>query len=349
MSGGVDSAVTAAILKSKGYDVIGVTMAIWGDKKAKNIDMKHNACLGPNEKEDIEVAKQISKKLNIEHIVIDCSKEYDDIVLNNFKSEYLSGNTPNPCVRCNALIKFGVLLKIAKEQGIKFDKFATGHYANIVEKDGVYYLKKARDKKKDQSYFLYKLIQEQLKNIILPLGNMTKDEVRKIASEYGLPVADKKDSQDFYEGDYNELLSIDNKEGNIIDEREKILGKHNGFWNYTIGQRKGLNISFNKPLYVIKLNKDTNEVVVGDIDATFKKELIATEVNFPSVKMIDEQISYKAKIRSSNSLSDCKINLIEEKLKVEFLDYQKAITKGQSVVVYNDETVVCGGIISEVF
>ena len=203
LSGGVDSATVAALLKKQGYDVTGVTMAIWGDKKATSHKGTHGACLDSNEKEDIEVATKIAKYLDIPYHVIDCSKEYDDIVLQYFKNEYLSGRTPNPCIRCNSLIKFGVLPLVAKEKGIEFDKFATGHYARVVEKGGIHYLAQGKDKSKDQSYILYKLTQEQLKNILMPLGEYTKAEVRKLAKDFGLDVADKPDSQDFYEGDYN--------------------------------------------------------------------------------------------------------------------------------------------------
>ncbi|MDD7473900.1 MAG: tRNA 2-thiouridine(34) synthase MnmA, partial [Pseudomonadota bacterium] len=174
LSGGVDSAVTAALLKKQGYDVIGATMMIWGDRKVTPQKGTHGACLGPDEKKDVEAATKISKHLDIPYFPIDCSKEYDEIVLKYFKDEYLSGRTPNPCIRCNSLIKFGVLPLIAKEKGITFDKFATGHYARIIEKNNVYYLATAKDNTKDQSYFLYKLTQEKLKNILMPLGEYLK-------------------------------------------------------------------------------------------------------------------------------------------------------------------------------
>ena len=353
LSGGVDSATTAAILKKEGHEVIGITMSIWGDKKASSVKSVHNACLGPNEKEDIETAEQISKQLGIEHIVIDCSKEYDEIVLKNFKTEYLIGNTPNPCVRCNALVKFGVLLTLAKEKGIVFDKFATGHYARIIKDNGLFLLKQAKDKTKDQSYFLYKLTQEQLKDIIFPLGEYTKVEVRNIAKNFNLPIYDKNDSQDFYEGDYNELLNVDEKIGNIIDKNGNVLGTHKGIWNFTIGQRKGLKISSSKPLYVIELKSDTNEIVVGDIDDSFHKNIIAKDINYISKTFFDSNYSnkkfYKAKIRSGSKMSECLVNITNETLNVEFLEYQKAITKGQSIVIYDNEFVVAGGIIDKIY
>lgn len=346
LSGGVDSATVAAILKSQGHDVLGVTMAIWGDKKAVAHKSRHGACLGPDEKEDIETAEKIAKFLDIPFTVIDCSKQYDEIVLKYFKNEYVSGRTPNPCIRCNSLIKFGVLPLVAKEQGIKFDKFATGHYAKIIEKSDRFYLAQGKDKSKDQSYFLYKLKQEQLKNIIMPLGEYTKVEVRNLAEKFGLEVSDKPDSQDFYEGDYNELLGVKEKEGNIVDINGKILGKHKGIWNYTIGQRKGLGISSSEPLYVIKLDKHTNTVVAGKIDDTFKKSLIAGDINYPSGEMIKNG-NYFAKIRSSQVPQECVITVVNDKLKIDFADYQKSPAQGQSVVIYDGETVAAGGIIEE--
>ena len=347
LSGGVDSATTAALLKSRGYEVMGITMAIWGDKKATPHKSAHGACLGPDEKEDIACAQKLSEFLKIPYQVIDCSKEYDEIVLKYFRKEYLSGRTPNPCIRCNSLIKFGVLPLVAKERGIKFDKFATGHYARVFEQDGIFYLGAAKDKSKDQSYFLYKLTQEQLKNILMPLGEYTKIEVRELAKKFGLVVAEKPDSQDFYEGDYNELLGVSEEKGNIIDVDGNVLGTHKGIWNYTIGQRKGLGISSPKPLYVIKLDQKTNTVVVGNLDNTFKRSLIATEINYPSgIKIKDG--TYFAKIRSSQKPQKCSVTVLEDKLKVEFTDYQKSIAQGQSVVIYGNDIVVAGGIIDEV-
>ena len=347
LSGGVDSATCAALLKNQGYEVVGVTMAIWGDKKATSHKGTHSACLGPDEKEDINAAKKIAEYLDIPHYVIDCSKEYDDIVLKNFKDEYISGRTPNPCIRCNSLIKFGILPLIAKERGIEFDKFATGHYSRITEKNGKYCLNAAKDKSKDQSYFLYKLTQEQLKSIILPLGDYTKAEVRELAKGFGLAVSEKPDSQDFYEGDYNELLGVSEKIGNIVDTNGNILGKHKGIWNFTVGQRKGIGISSSEPLYVIKLDKDTNTVVVGNIDNTFKKSLIAKDINYPSGIKINNG-NFSAKIRSSQKPQECRVEVAENKILVEFSEFQKSVAIGQSVVIYDNETVIAGGIIDEV-
>ena len=351
MSGGVDSTVTAILLKEAGYDVIGATMAIWGDRNVKGIAQEHkkkNACFGPDEKEDIESAKKVAAEIGVPYHVFNCAKEYDEVVLKYFKSEYLKGKTPNPCVYCNALIKFGVLPHIARMNGVTFDKFATGHYAKVEEQNGRYVLKRGINPHKDQSYFLYKLTQEQLANIILPLGNYNKEQIRDIAQKHGLSVADKHDSQDFYCGDYNELLEVENKKGNIVDTNGKILGEHEGIWNYTIGQRKGLGISSTEPLYVLSLNKDTNEVVVGFKDKTFKKSLTAVDINFVSYDKLPTDRQLSAKIRSTQQPQNVCAQFKNNKLIVEFDEWQKSIAPGQSVVIYDDDIVVAGGIIDTV-
>ena len=356
LSGGVDSSVTALLLKEQGHEVIGATMSIWRERTDLNLSVMkekstctHGACYGPDEKEDIEAARKIAEQIGIPYHVFRCADEYEQIVLDNFKDEYLSGRTPNPCIRCNALVKFGVLPFLAKQNGIEFDKFATGHYARIEERDGRYILKRAKNPKKDQSYFLYKLKQEQLKNIYLPLGEYTKEEIREIARKGGLDVSDKPDSQDFYEGDYNELLGIEAKKGNIVNTEGKVLGTHDGIWNYTIGQRKGIGISAPEPLYVLELRKDTNEVVVGYKDKTFKKSLYAIDLNWISVDKLTEPMKITAKIRSTQQPTEATlIPIDEDTVKVEFDEYQKSIAIGQSVVFYNGDDVVGGGIIDSV-
>lgn len=352
MSGGVDSSVTALLLKQQGHDVIGATMAIWGDRGVKKqlsdkLPKKHGACFGPDEKEDIEGAKKIAAEIGIPFYVFDCAKQYEEIVLDNFKKEYLSGHTPNPCIWCNSLIKFDVLPKLAKANGINFDKFATGHYARIENDNGKYILKRGINPKKDQSYFLYRLKQEQLSNIILPLGNKTKEEIREIAKFNGLTVAEKPDSQDFYYGDYNELLEVTDKEGNIVDTEGKILGTHKGIWNYTIGQRKGVGISSTEPLYVIELKKDTNEVVIGPKDKTMKNILKATDLNWIILPEKNEFSAF-AKIRSTQQPVPVSVKICNDSMTVTFDDMQKSIAIGQSVVLYDDDKVLGGGIITDV-
>ena len=349
LSGGVDSSTAALILKQQGHEVIGATMSIWG-KDGMALKSGHkNACYGPDEKEDIEEARRIAEQIGIPYYVFDCVEQYEQIVLENFKSEYIQGRTPNPCIWCNALVKFGVLPQIAKANGLEFDKFATGHYARVEEKDGRYLLKRGIAPHKDQSYFLYRLKQEQLSNILLPLGGYTKEEIRKIARDNGLDVAEKADSQDFYDGDYNELLGVKEKEGNIVDTNGKVLGQHKGIWNYTIGQRKGLGVSSTEPLYVLSLNKDTNEVVVGPADKTFKKTLYATNLNWIAVDGLKEERQALAKIRSTQEPTPVLLTPNGDGgVKVTFEDMQKSIAIGQSAVFYDGDTVLGGGVIERV-
>lgn len=345
LSGGVDSSTAALLLKEQGYNVIGATMAIWGDRKTPtNFKHNKNACFGPDEKKDIIEAKKTAEKLGIEYHVFDCAKEYNEIVLKYFKSEYLKGYTPNPCVFCNALVKFGVLPMTAKNNNVHFDKFATGHYARIVKKNGELFLKQAKFTKKDQTYFLYRLKKEQLKDIIFPLGEYSKDEIRQFAKLAGLEAADKKDSQDFYSGDYNDLLEVTEKVGNIVDVSGNILAQHKGIWNFTVGQRKGLPISASEPMYVLSLNAEKNEVVVGNIDETFKKTLYANKLNCFTSNIPNKLF---AKIRSSQIPTEVTAEFIEkDRVKITFEEYQKSIAKGQSVVVYDEDgCVIFGGII----
>ena len=348
LSGGVDSTIAALILKQQGYDVVGATMSIWG-KEGMAVQAGHkNACYGPDEIEDIEAASKIAQQLDIPYHVLNCVEQYESIVLENFKSEYLQGHTPNPCVWCNALIKFGALPKMAQLSGIEFDKFATGHYAQVEEKDGRYILKRGVAPKKDQSYFLYRLTQEQLSGIILPLGGYTKEEIRKIAKDNGLDVADKPDSQDFYGGDYNQLLGVEDKIGNIVDIDGKILGTHKGIWNYTVGQRKGIGVSSTEPLYVLELRKETNEVVIGPANKTFKKSLTAVNLNWIAIDSLTQERKASAKIRSTQQPVPVTLTPKDDKVIVTFDDLQKSIAIGQSAVFYDDDVVLGGGIIESV-
>lgn len=350
MSGGVDSSVAALLLKEAGHEVIGATMSIWGKGEKTGISGK-NACYGPDEKEDIKEAERVCKELNIPFHVFDCVEKYEEIVLKNFKKEYLSGRTPNPCIWCNSLIKFGVLPLVAKEYGLQFDKFATGHYARLkydVENNR-YFLKKAIDERKDQTYFIYRLTQEQLSQIIFPLGDYMKEEIRNIAEKSKLHVFDKEDSQDFYSGDYNELLCVKGKQGNIVDKVGNILGTHEGIWNYTIGQRKGIGIAYSEPLYVIGLDKDKNQVIVGTEEETYSKELVATNLNWIAFDNVDSELIITAKIRSSQTPKEVFVkNYGENDIYVEFKEPQKAISPGQSIVFYQGDIVLGGGIINEV-
>ena len=238
--------------------------------------------------------------------------------------------------------------RLAKANGIDFDKFATGHYAGVnVREDGRYILRRGLNPQKDQSYFLYRLKQEQLANIYLPLGDKTKEEIREIATANGLSVAEKPDSQDFYYGDYNELLGVEEKEGNIVNLDGKILGTHKGIWNYTIGQRKGVGVSSTEPLYVLELRKDTNEVVIGPKDKAMKDTLKASDLNW-IIEPSQNEFRAQAKIRSTQQPVDVSVKVEGENIEVKFEDMQKSIAIGQSVVLYDNDLVLGGGVITEV-
>ena len=286
LSGGVDSSVTAYLLKEAGHDVVGITMKIWDDKfKSSN---KKSACFGPDEEHNIEETKKICDYLKIPFYIIDLSKEYVNNIIKYFKEEYVAGKTPNPCVKCNQMIKFYYLLEKAKEQGVEFDKFATGHYVKVEynEESNRYLLKRGVDLTKDQSYFLALLKQEQLANIVFPLGIYKKEDVKEISKKFNLKLHEKKESQDFYSGDYEELLDNIPNKGDIVDEYGRILGKHKGICFYTIGQRRGIGISHHEPLYVIEIDKKKNQIVVGYEGDLYKDELFVRNPNWIAIEKL---------------------------------------------------------------
>ena len=351
LSGGVDSAVAAYLLKKNGHEVIGATMSIWDKNQIFKASGK-DACFSPHEEEDIKQAQKICAQLGIEYQVLDCTEEYKKIVLANFKQEYLNGRTPNPCVVCNTAIKFNALPSAARKNGLGFDKFATGHYArlNQDEVSGRWQLRAAVDKSKDQSYFIYRLSQEQLAQVMFPLGEYEKKQIREIAREIGFEVSDKPDSQDFYSGDINDIIQATPKTGNFVDKNGKVLGQHQGFWNFTIGQRRGLGVSADKPLYVIGVNKDKNEVILGYIDESFKQGIIAHNLAWSSVAPFSEDKKVWVKIRSSQKPVKALVKVSGDALRIEFEEAQKALTPGQSAVMYDEqEYILGGGIIDEVF
>lgn len=349
LSGGVDSAVSAALLKQQGYEVVGATMKLW-DKEYKD-DTQRSACYGPGEKEDIEAAKKVAEVLGIEHMVIDLSKEYQKYVLDYFKEEYLSGRTPNPCVMCNQKIKFGYLVDKIVEAGIKFDYFATGHYARVSfdEEKKRFLLLRGKDSKKDQSYFLYRLSQEQLGRALFPLGYFKKEEVKRMAMEFGLKeFAEKEESQDFVEGgDYSIIVGEKGqRSGNIVDREGKILGKHKGLSNFTIGQRKGLDIGgLSEPYYVIDIDVCKNAVVVGKKEEAFSESFAVKNINWIAFEKLDDPIEAQTRTRSSAELIDCKIIPSGGKIMVELAKPCFAVAKGQSSVFYSGDIVLGGGII----
>lgn len=345
MSGGVDSSVAAVILKKAGYEVIGATMNIF-NKSDTFKKLTSKGCFSSHE-EDIAQAKHICQNLDIPHITVDCTEEFQKIVIANFRFEYLSGRTPNPCVVCNQKIKFSVLPNVARQKGITFDKFATGHYARLKqnEQTGMYQILRGADYKKDQSYFLYRLEQDQLSQIMLPLGDMEKSQIRELAKKAGLDVSDKPDSQDFYSGDLNDILQFAPKQGTFINNKGKILGHHQGYWKYTIGQRRGLGVSADRPLYVTKIDKETNEITLGYAEDCIQTTLFASDFIW-HIPTPDKELHCQARIRSSQQPCDVIVNLVENNIvKVTFLSPQSAITAGQSVVLNDGDTILGGGII----
>ncbi len=323
-------------------------MKIW-EGSYSDSKRKHG-CYGPGELEDIKDAQRVCEILDIPFYEIDLVDEYKKTVLEYFRNEYLKGRTPNPCIRCNQMIKFKALLEKVEFLGIEFDYFATGHYARVEfnHQSNRFILKKGIDEKKDQSYFLFGLTQKQLGKILLPLGAYRKEEVRKIAKEAGLTVSDKEESQDFYGGDYRELLNVRSSSGPIIDRYGRVLGKHKGIWNYTIGQRKGLGIQSEKPLYVIDIDPDRNAIVVGEEKELYREEFFVSELNWISIEKLKEPIEVKVKIRYKSNETDCTvIPVSEERALVRFKEPQRAVTPGQASVFYDGDVVVGGGIIED--
>lgn len=347
MSGGVDSSVAAALLKEKGYEVIGVTMKVWDGETLPANGTRH-ACYGPGEEEDLEDARKVAQVLGIPLNIFNLRQEYKIEVLDYFCHEYLSGRTPNPCIRCNRRVKFDALLEKARDTGIEFDYFATGHYARVEhdESRSRYLLKKAKDMAKDQSYFLFALSQEQLSNSLFPLGNHTKEEVRKMARDLELGIDDKSESQDFFAGDYSSLLGKVARPGPILNKEGEILGEHRGIPFYTIGQRKGLAISSKEPLYVTAIDQEKNVIVVGPKEEVYGDELVAMELNWIAIQELSRPVDVKAKIRYLHKEAEAMvIPLDEDKVHVKFKEPQMAITPGQAVVFYDDDIVIGGGAI----
>ena len=350
LSGGVDSAVTALLLKQAGHDVSGAIMTLWSDRNPwKGGDRR--ACYGPREKENVASARQVAQAVGIPFHEFDCSAEYERIVLENFKDEYNAGRTPNPCIRCNSRIKFGVLPEAARKAGVEFDKFATGHYVRLREQNGRYQLLRAVDSGKDQSYFLYRLSQEQLSNVLFPLGEYRKSEIRRIAEEHGLPVSDRPDSQDFYSGDYRELLLRNEEKGEIADaETGTVLGHHNGFWNYTIGQRRGLGIAAKHPLYVVGIDPERNRILVGPEEMLKKTRMRVTELNWSGIVCPERPRDVRIKVRSMGiGTAGSVAPEADGSATVTFYEEQKSPTPGQSAVFYDGDLLLGGGVIGEVF
>ncbi|PKN52417.1 MAG: tRNA 2-thiouridine(34) synthase MnmA [Deltaproteobacteria bacterium HGW-Deltaproteobacteria-13] len=341
MSGGIDSSVAAMLLKNEGYDVSGVTMCFGIATEADSAK-----CCGADAIDD---AKRVCDRIKIPHYVFDYASQLEDKVIANFISEYKKGRTPNPCVVCNCDLKFGNLLEKALMLG--FDFLATGHYAVIEKNEKGYCLKKPKDKKKDQTYFLYSTPYEKLKNILFPLAGLTKDEVREIAKKASLPVAEKPESQDICfvtQKNYQEFISgrVQNiKPGPIVDMRGKVLGKHRGIMFYTIGQRGGLGISHPTPLYVVSIDPDKNSIVAGEKKDLRAKGLVAGNLNLLVPSWPDQVY---AKIRYRKKEAACEVEFDQGQIRVLFAEEQEAVTPGQSVVFYDHDCVLGGGIIDKI-
>ncbi len=349
MSGGVDSSVAAYLISNQGYECIGATMKLYSNEDI-GVSKKHTCCSA----EDVEDARSVAYSLDIPYYVFNFSDNFKENVIEKFISAYENGITPNPCIDCNRYLKFEKLFLRAKE--INFDYVVTGHYAQIeydTEKNR-YILKKAVDKTKDQSYVLYCMTQEQLKHTIFPLGGMNKSEVRKIAEEKGFVNADKHDSQDIcfvqdkkYYDFIEQYTGKSYPKGNFVDLNGNILGIHKGIIRYTIGQRRGLGVSIsNNPTFVISVNPEQNTVTLGSEQDLYTKTLTAKNINLISLEKIKGPMRVKAKVRYRQPEQWATvIQTDDDTLKIEFDEPQRAITKGQAVVLYDNDIVVGGGII----
>lgn len=348
MSGGVDSSVAALLLLKQGYDVTGVTMKLRSDEY-----MRESLSGGCCSLDDIDDARRVAYKLGIDHMVLNFTDIFSKSVIDYFVKEYRCGRTPNPCIACNQYVKFESLLNKALTLG--YDYVATGHYSVIEfnKKINRWLLKKAMCSK-DQSYFLYNMSQFQLEHTLMPLANMEKSEARRIAKENGLTVASKPDSQEicFVENnDYSSFIEkYTGKEdivGSFVDENDNILGTHKGITKYTIGQRKGLGVSFGEPMYVIDIIPEENKIVLGKEGSQYNKSLIAKNLNFIPFDFPEEKMRINAKIRYQASLADAVLTPVSEnRVKVDFDIPQRSITKGQAVVFYSGDIVLGGGIIT---
>ena len=348
MSGGVDSSVAAYLLKKQGYDVIGVTMQIWQDEEIAAQE-ENGGCCGLSAVDD---ARRVANQLDIPYYVMNFKNDFKENVIDYFIDEYINGRTPNPCIACNRYVKWESLLQRSLEIGA--DYIATGHYAKVDKLDnGRYVLRQSATLAKDQTYALYNLTQEQLSRTLMPVGEYTKDEIRKIAEDIGLMTAKKPDSMEICfvpDDDYAKYIceNSDYKDtpGNFVDLEGNILGQHKGIIHYTVGQRKGLNIAFGKPMYVVKLRPDTNEVVLGSNEDVFTNILYCNRINFMAIDDLREPMEVKAKIRYNHKGDSCIIKKVDDDLvEVEFNEPQRAVTPGHAVVFYKDDYIVGGGTI----
>lgn len=346
MSGGVDSSVAAVLLLREGHEVSGVLMKLWPGPGAPAA--AKSACYGPDEAEDIRAATDVCGRLGIPLRIIDCAADYEGLVLRYFREAYAAGTTPNPCVRCNQLVKFGVLPEAARAAGAAFERFATGHYARIGHDaaTGRNLLMRAADAAKDQSYFLYRLSQAQLAEALFPLGELTKARVRSIAREAGLAVHNRRESQDFYAGDLGDLVGPGPGDGEIVDRDGSVLGRHRGVGCYTVGQRKGLGLASPVPLYVVAIDAAANRLVVGPESETLRRTASVQDCVWGPFEALTAPARVKAKVRSGGRLVPAVISPLDGGgCRVDFDEPVAAVAPGQSAVFYGGETVIGGGVI----
>ena len=349
LSGGVDSSTAAHLLKTKGHNVVGLTMEIYDPAWAPRAADGHG-CYGPGEAEDTAAAAALCGKLAIPHHVVDLRAEYRRHVLEYVRETYLAGQTPNPCVVCNRLLKFGFLIEKARRSGVRFDLFATGHYARVERPAERCCLLRSRDPAKDQSYFLYGLDQTQLGRTLFPLGELNKSQVREMARAAGLPSAERRESQDFVAGGDQGFLfrPSELREGDIVDEGGRVLGRHRGVAHYTVGQRHGLGVAAGHPLYVLRIETAANRLVVGKRERVFSRGLTAGRLNLIAVAELDAPLRVQAKIRLNHQAADATLTpLGADRVRVLFDDPQLAVTPGQAVVCYQDAVVLGGGVIEK--
>ena len=346
MSGGVDSSVAALLLKREGFDVIGVTMRLWTVERGDLPPMSKRCC----SVEDVDDARRVCQTIGIPHYVQNFEREFQEHVVDYFCREYDRGRTPHPCLACNDKIKFDFLLRRA--MFLEADFVATGHYARVRPNGTGMKLLKGADPKKDQSYVLFTLTQYELARLLFPVGEYPKERIREMAAEAGLPVADKPDSQEICfvpDGDYRKLISERSRPrpGELLDTTGASLGQHPGVQFFTVGQRRGLGLSGNtgKPVYVVRIDAESNQVILGPEQALYRSTLWASNINTPSGELHQERLEVSAKIRYKASESPAVLTIRGDWAEVRFQEPQRAVTPGQAVVFYKGEELVAGGII----
>lgn len=348
MSGGVDSSVAAWLLKEQGYDVIGVTMQIWQDEEEK-LQEENGGCCGLTAVDD---ARRVAASLDIPYYVMNFKREFKENVIDYFVDEYIGGRTPNPCIACNRFVKWESLLKRSMDIGA--DYIATGHYARVEQlPNGRYAVRTSVTGRKDQTYALYNLTQEQLKRTLMPVGGYTKEEIREMAAKMNLPVAHKPDSQDICfvpDGDYASFIekTADQTfpQGNFVLADGTIVGRHNGIIHYTVGQRKGLGVAMGYPVFVLAIRPETNEVVLGKAEESLSRYVRADRINFMSVEDLKEPKKVWAKIRYNHKGAWCTVERTgEDEILCTFDEPLRAAAPGQAVVLYDGEYVLGGGTI----